>query len=203
PAAHPVPRPSPPAARRPHPRAAPSWRPEEVLGLTRELQPAPPPPPRPAWQGLLLGFGCVALAGLLVGQLVLGLRAPLLGSAALRPWLEQGCAWVGCRLPALRDPSRVEILARDIRTHPQYGNGLLVDLTIVNRASFTQPFPVLQLTFTSLDEQWFAQRRFHPVEYLGLNRGTAERLPPDIPVQIVLELLDPGPEAVNFTFAFL
>jgi hypothetical protein len=90
-----------------------------------------------------------------------------------------------------------------VRAHPRYANGLLVDVTLVNRASYVQPFPVMQLTFTSLDEQWFAQRRFQPAEYLGPNRGTAERLPPDIPVQVVLELLDPGPEAVSYKFDFL
>jgi predicted Zn finger-like uncharacterized protein len=152
---------------------------------------------------LLLAFANVVLLGLLGAQLVFGLREPLLASPELRPWLERGCEFAGCRLPALRDPERVEILARNVRAHPRYANGLLVDVTLVNRASYVQPFPVMQLTFTSLDEQWFAQRRFQPAEYLGPNRGTAERLPPDIPVQVVLELLDPGPEAVSYKFDFL
>jgi hypothetical protein len=191
------------AAGRELPAAAPPPpAPEEVLGLARELLPEPRSV-RPPGRTLLLAFANVLLLGLLGVQLLLGLRAPLLASPELRPWLERGCALAGCRLPALRDPGQVEILARDIRTHPRYANGLLVDVTIVNRAPYVQPFPVLQLTFTSLDEQWFAQRRFQPAEYLGPNRGTAERLPPDIPVQVVLELLDPGPEAVSFAFDFL
>ncbi|RLA35091.1 MAG: hypothetical protein DRR03_06050 [Gammaproteobacteria bacterium] len=176
--------------------------PEEVLGLEQQLAREPRRPAHPG-RTLLLAFANVLLLGLLGVQLVLGLREPLLAAPDLRPWLERGCAFAGCRLPALRDPERVEILARDIRAHPRFGNGLLVDVTIVNRAPYTQPFPVMQLTFTSLDEQWFAQRRFKPAEYLGPNRGTAERLPPDIPVQVVLELLDPGPEAVSYNFDFL
>lgn len=152
---------------------------------------------------LLLAFANVVLLGLLGVQLTLGLREPLLASPELRPWLDRGCEFAGCRLPALRDPERVEIIARNVRAHPRFGNGLLVDVTLVNRAPYVQPFPVMQLTFTSLDEQWFAQRRFQPAEYLGPNRGTAERLPPDIPVQVVLELLDPGPEAVSYQFDFL
>ncbi len=182
--------------------AAPYPAPEEVLGLEQELTPGPRRASHPG-RTLLLTFANVMLLGLLGMQLVLGLREPLLAAPELRPWLERGCELAGCRLPALRDPDRVEILARDIRAHPRFGNGLLVDVTIVNRAPYTQPFPVMQLTFTSLDEQWFAQRRFQPAEYLGANRGTAERLPPDIPVQVVLELLDPGPEAVSYNFDFL
>ncbi len=158
---------------------------------------------RGAVPSVLLAFANVVLLGLIGLQLVLGLREPLLASPELRPWLERGCDLAGCRLPALRDPDRVEIIARDVRAHPRYANGLLVDVTLVNRAPYVQPFPVMQLTFTSLDEQWFAQRRFQPAEYLGPNRGTAERLPPDIPVQVVLELLDPGPEAVSYQFDFL
>jgi hypothetical protein len=173
-----------------------------VLGLEQELTSATRRTSHPG-RTLLLTFANVLLFGLLGMQLVLGLREPLLTAPELRPWLERGCELAGCRLPALRDPERVEILARDIRAHPRFGNGLLVDVTIVNRAPYTQPFPVMQLTFTSLDEQWFAQRRFQPAEYLGANRGTAERLPPDIPVQVVLELLDPGPEAVSYNFHFL
>jgi len=191
-----------PDAGRQTPPPDPELHPEQILGLTGELAEEERPPP-PAWRGLLLGFGSILLLGLLGWQLVLGLRDPLLASPGWRPHLERGCAWLGCRLAPLRDADRVEIIARDIRTHPEYRNGLLVDVTFVNRAPFSQPFPVLQLTFTSLDEQWLAQRRFQPAEYLGLNRDAAERLPPDIPVQVVLELLDPGPEAVNFNFAFL
>ena len=176
--------------------------PEEVFDLAASLAPAGRRRSHPA-RTLLYAFANVLLAGLLGLQLMLGLREPLLASPAWRPWLERGCALVGCRVPALRDPERIEVIARDIRTHPRYPGGLLVDVTIVNRARFAQPFPVMQLTFASLDEQWFAQRRFQPAEYLGPNRGTAERLPPDIPVQVVLELLDPGPEAVSFAFEFL
>ena len=180
----------------PNPEAA------QVFGLEQPSQrrerPARGPVPT-----LLLTFANVVLLGLLALQLGLGLREPLLASPELRPWLERGCAVLGCRLSALRDPERVEIIARDVRAHPRYANGLLVDVTLVNRAPYVQPFPVMQLTFTSLDEQWFAQRRFQPAEYLGPNRGTAERLPPDIPVQVVLELLDPGPDAVSYQFDFL
>jgi predicted Zn finger-like uncharacterized protein len=189
-------------------RAAPARAPSsnreaaQVFGLEqpsqRQGRPARGPVPT-----LLLAFANVVLLGLLALQLGLGLREPLLASPELRPWLERGCAILGCRLSALRDPERVEIIARDVRAHPRYANGLLVDVTLVNRAPYVQPFPVMQLTFTSLDEQWFAQRRFQPAEYLGPNRGTAERLPPDIPVQVVLELLDPGPDAVSYQFDFL
>ena len=176
--------------------------PEAVFGLDGEVRDGSRRARRPG-ASLLLAFANVVLFGLLGVQLFLGLSEPLFASPELRPWLERGCAIVGCRLPALRNPERVEILARDVRAHPRYANGLLVDVTLVNRAPYVQPFPVMQLTFTSLDAQWFAQRRFQPAEYLGPNRGTSERLPPDIPVQVVLELLDPGPEAVSYQFDFL
>jgi predicted Zn finger-like uncharacterized protein len=189
-----------PAAPRPAPERP--LRPEEVFELSGELDGSSAPPSRRR-ASLLTMLALLALLGLFGWQLFLGLRTPLLAAPEWRPWLDRACGWIDCTLPPLRDPGRIEIMARDIRAHPRYSNGLLVDLTIVNRAAYSQPFPVLQLTFTSLDEQWFAQRRFQPGEYLGANQGNAERLPPDIPVQVVLELLDPGPDAVNFSFSFL
>ncbi len=190
------------------PDVAPDYAPAPDADAARVLGIEPPVrrrerPARGPVPTLLIAFANVVLLGLVALQLTLGLREPLLASPELRPWLERGCGIVGCRLPALRNPERVEIIARDVRAHPRYANGLLVDVTLVNRAPYVQPFPVMQLTFTSLDEQWFAQRRFQPAEYLGPNRGTAERLPPDIPVQVVLELLDPGPDAVSYQFDFL
>jgi predicted Zn finger-like uncharacterized protein len=121
----------------------------------------------------------------------------------LRPWLEQLCRYTGCELPLLRDGTQLRILARNIHAHPQVPGALLVTLTIGNDARYTQAFPDLRLSFYDLNHTLLAERRFSPREYLPTGVKTKSGLPPRQPFQVQLEIIDPGPAAVNFEFAFV
>ena len=58
------------------------------------------------------------------------------------------------------------------------------------------------LSFNSANNAVIALREFAPNEYLdpGLRRFT--EMPPNTPVQVELNIMDPGPFAVNYTLAF-
>jgi len=47
-----------------------------------------------------------------------------------------------------------------------------------------------------------ALREFSPSEYLDTGLRSIQSMPPMTPVQIGLAIMDPGPEAVNYTLAF-
>ena len=126
--------------------------------------------------------------------------------SALQGWrapMETFCTILQCDLPLQRQPAQIELVDRDIRKHPRVSDGLLVNATIVNRASFAQPYPVLELRFSDLSGNTLAARRFPPDEYLDTPGETESGLVPERPVHISLELLDPGDEAVSFQFEFL
>jgi predicted Zn finger-like uncharacterized protein len=130
-------------------------------------------------------------------------RAELAADNDWRPGLEGLCSLLHCNLPLQVDLSRIELINRDVRRHPRVAGALLINATLVNHAGFTQPYPILAVTFSNSTGTPVAARRFKPAEYLGKQVDVEAGMPPDTPVQVVLEIEDPGEEAVSFQFDFL
>jgi hypothetical protein len=85
-----------------------------------------------------------------------------------------------------------------VRSDPQQAGLLRVQAVIVNEADFPQPFPVLDLRFTTLRGVLVAGRRYQPAEYLSGDAAGMTLIPARTPVQVELGIEDPGPEAVNY-----
>jgi len=121
-----------------------------------------------------------------------------------RPALEILCKLTGCEVPLLRAPQQFTLVQRDIRAHQSKSDILVVKAVIHNQAGFAQPFPVMQLSMQDITGHTMTGRRFLPREYLvdatlNLDAGIG----PNQSQQIMLELVDPGEEAVGFEFEFL
>ncbi|MGB5472307.1 MAG: DUF3426 domain-containing protein, partial [Gammaproteobacteria bacterium] len=116
---------------------------------------------------------------------------------------EQFCTVLRCDLPLRVDLSQLSIIERDVRQHPDADSALLINAAFENRADFAQPFPVFEVSFTDMAGNPVAMRRFLPSEYLTTNRDSKAGLPAHTPVQVVLEVQDPGDKAVSFQFGFL
>jgi predicted Zn finger-like uncharacterized protein len=140
------------------------------------------------------------LVGVFSTQSAYAFRAELGQDLRLRPWLEQGCEMLNCELPAWTDPSQIEIIDREVRANTLPPGTLTIGITLVNTAPITQPLPTLQLTLARLDGNIIGLRRFTPAE-ISLTPNT--RLPPDTPVRVSFDLLDPGEEAASFRFDLL
>ncbi len=119
-----------------------------------------------------------------------------------RPWLEQACPHLGCELPARIDPSLIKSSNLVVRSHPEFSGALVVDAILYNRADYAQPFPMLELRFADINNQLLANRRFKPNEYLGGELAGAQSMPPQTPIHISLDILDPGSKAVNYSLSF-
>jgi predicted Zn finger-like uncharacterized protein len=153
---------------------------------------------------LLWGLLSLPLALLLVIQYGYFNVDRLSQNPELRPALLQLCQVAGCRVPLIHAPKLIKLTQRDIRSHPDRRDILLVKATMVNEAPFTQAFPIIELVLHDITGHTIAGRRFQPKEYLvdpslSLDRGFASKSS----VTIVLELVDPGAEAVGFEFQFL
>ncbi len=108
------------------------------------------------------------------------------------------CPVLNCKVPSLVDTTQISATNLVVRVHPQAENALMVDAIILNKAPFAQPFPDLKLAFSTVDEIPVSSRRFSPKEYLGGELAGMKYIPPNQPVHITLELVDPGPDAVNY-----
>lgn len=184
-------------------RSEPRLRDEGLRNLSDEPLQLEWQPPRPRWgRRLLWGLLILlALAGL-GAQYVYFHLAELARNEQLRPWLEQACPLLGCQLPPRVDVSLIKSSNLTVRNHPTHPGALTVDAIIYNRAAFAQPFPLLELRFEDLNGQPLASRRFKPGEYLGGELAGRKDMPPQTPIHIALEILDPGAQAVNYSLAF-
>jgi len=145
----------------------------------------------------------VLLVLLICAQWIFFNRAELAGNKDWRPYLEQACTYLHCSLPLQVDLTQLELLQRDVRQHPRVEEALLVNATLSNQADFTQPYPVLEVSFTDLGGNTVAARRFRPIEYMIDSYTIKRGMPPGEPVPVVLEIVDPGKSAASYQFGFL
>ncbi|MEO7431972.1 MAG: zinc-ribbon and DUF3426 domain-containing protein [Dokdonella sp.] len=145
---------------------------------------------------------CALLLVTLAAEVAWSEQALWINHPQVRGWVERACATVGCRLPLRRDASTLELLSRDIRPHPSVQGALIISATLRNGASFAQPFPVVEIALSDLDEKRVAMRRFQPREYLNDTRAIDGGLAPGASTALVFEVADPGRDAVAFEFKF-
>ncbi|MFR0691088.1 DUF3426 domain-containing protein [Enterobacterales bacterium AE_CKDN230030158-1A_HGKHYDSX7] len=159
--------------------------------------------PKRRWGRRLLWLLLVllALAGL-AGQYIAYHFEELARQDQYRPWFAQACPELGCTLPSKVDVEQIRSSNLVVRSHPDFSGALVVDAIIYNRANFSQPFPLLEMRFADLNGQLIASRRFKPSEYLSGELAGQSEMPPQTPIHISLDILDPGPKAVNYSLSF-
>ncbi|HLD65379.1 MAG TPA: DUF3426 domain-containing protein [Pseudomonas sp.] len=176
---------------------------EALLSLNDEpLQLDWQPPPK-RW-GRRIGWGLLNLLGVaaLSFQYVHHHFDELARQDQYRPWFEQLCPSLGCSLPSKVEISLIKSSNLVVRSHPEFTGALVVDAILYNRAPFAQPFPLLEMRFADLNGQLLASRRFKPSEYLAGELAGQAEMPPQTPIHISLDILDPGTQAVNYSLSF-
>ena len=161
-----------------------------------------PRPPRGRWL-------TVMWSGLVLLSLFLGLAQlawfnldRLLGVPELKPSIERLCLQLPCQLKPEVDLEQIEMLSRDVRAHPSHENALLITATFINHAKFTQPYPQVHLELYNRLGDVVAQRTFTAKEYLAEEKTAKELMERDVPVTIIMEVVDPGEEAISYRFEF-
>jgi len=128
---------------------------------------------------------------------------PLLDQAALQPVLIQ----LGLREPPVKKPfrdlSQIHLVSRELTSHPARAGMLKLSATIVNRATETQAYPQLEVILLDAAGQPLSSRRFSPSDYLANESPGGSGMTPQAYVALVLDLPDPGAQAVGFELNFL
>ena len=138
-----------------------------------------------------------------------------------RPALEQACAAIGCTLSLPRNLALLQIVGSDLQTEaPARGTPagapllrsdrsaasgrLKLTLTLGNRASHVQAWPVLVLTLTDQRNQPLARRSFAPSEYLGDTARIAAGIPPrsEQALSLALTVRDLAPMGFDLQLAY-
>jgi predicted Zn finger-like uncharacterized protein len=131
-------------------------------------------------------------------------RDQLLNQHQLQPYIAALCGHIRCDgYISLRDPGSIEMLSRNVYTHPNEKNALMITATMINHADFAQALPDVQIDFSSTRGDVVASRRFKPAEYLQSDHDALRPMQPDTPVTFNLEVVDPGKNAITYEFQFL
>jgi predicted Zn finger-like uncharacterized protein len=122
------------------------------------------------------------------------------------PGIEDMLVETGLKKPSPAAPFRnldqVQLLSRDMRSHPTRPDALSLSLTIVNRAPRSQAFPKLEVMLLDSSGQILINRLFEPDEYLAEGADIETGMTPQAYLHINLDLADPGRQAVGFELHF-
>lgn len=153
---------------------------------------------RPGWRPVA---AAVALAMLLVLQLLLADRARLAADTNWRPVVASLCDALRCSLPPWREPAAIAVQQRDVRPLPAQPGVLRVSATIRNDARWPQAWPQLTLTLSDVDGRALGMRVFEPDEYLA-EAPAGPALSSGQSATIRMDIVEPSPHAVAFNFRF-
>lgn len=152
---------------------------------------------------LLWAGGSLLLIALLGTQYSINHRYTLYQHPSLQPLLQTLCGLAACDTPARKDTSRIELVNRNIYSHPNAQGALMITATVVNNAPYAQPYPLIGIRMSNVQGETIARRRFSPEQYLPNPEQAHNMMEPGTPVFISLEVQDPGSSALAFEFEFL
>ena len=171
----------------------------QSLYLSQIIDAARPRLPAGVWiAGVVVGIAA------LVAQLVYLNSRDLVRIATLAPTIEMFCSWTGCQVKPPHDVRRIELLDRTrIAPHPNYVGVLRIRVSMVNRANFAQPFPIMEVSLTDNDGALLARRQFLPIQYQPRNEQHATSMLPDVVVNALLDVTNPGGRASGYEIRLL
>lgn len=150
---------------------------------------------------LLWFIGILLLTALGFAQVIYYQRYELIEDPRFQKQVIALCEFLPCAETQFSSTEQIRLLERNVFTHPINKNALMVTGSFVNQAPFTQKLPDLLISLFDIQGNLIANRLFHPGEYLREDRNRRV-MPPEVPVQFRLELVDPGTNALTYEFEF-
>lgn len=156
-----------------------------------------------------ISFSLVAsLLGLALGLqwLLAYSTAPSSNSSWFSQAKQRVCLLVPCDIHSKNNPAlNYQSLDLLVQSHPTETDALILKTTLLNSSNRILPYPRLAIEFSSMNNQITAARIFSPDDYLNssLLATVASGLAVNQPIDIELELVDPGEDAVNYSLHFL
>jgi predicted Zn finger-like uncharacterized protein len=111
---------------------------------------------------------------------------------------EQVCAIGGCELEPLKVLDQLLITDVVIRAHPEDVSLRLVNVLLVNTASFEQAFPDVEIAFRAPTNDLVAWKRVPASEYLSASLARRPVIPGKTPVRIEFTIEDPGTQSYGY-----
>ncbi len=137
---------------------------------------------------------------LLVGQIINFESCKWSQNPSYRPYLEQLCHWLGCRLKNYENLAEFAVLRSSFI--PKTDNTIVFKVVMNNQAAFSQQLPNIKLALLDYNEQIFSQRIFAPREYLFHSERKTAAIAPDETVEVSLIMVPPKTPIGGYHFDF-
>jgi predicted Zn finger-like uncharacterized protein len=152
---------------------------------------------------LLWSIGILCLTFTLMLEYVWFNREKFIEVDFVNKLFTQLCSHTDCSTVSIRQPQAIELTSRNVYSHPEHKDALLVNVSIKNKADYAQPYPMMQIDFSDVRGFVVAARRFLPGEYLAQSGQALPLLAPGSQADISIAIKDPGKQAVTYEFSFL
>jgi hypothetical protein len=128
------------------------------------------------------------------------------GPLLKRPGVQTTLIRMGLQEPPpagpFRDLDRIQLVSRALTNHPFIPGHLRLSATIVNRAVLEQPYPDIEVALLDAAGNVVLNKRFTPADYLDSKRAPDTAMAPQAYLPLVLDMEDPGVQAVGFELQF-
>ena len=114
---------------------------------------------------------------------------------ALRGPLIHFCDYVSCSVPPRSDMKSIDLVGTSVDPHPVTPGALRVSAHLVNRARFTQSFPLLEVTLTDKEGNVVGRRTYLPHEY---REEMSNKMIPNVVERANFDLAQPADSAVGY-----
>lgn len=140
---------------------------------------------------LFWGLGILLLFVLLAGQTLFYYRDTLAWHPTIGPYIQLACKKLDCSIAARRDVALIELTGTTVAPHPKYKNILRVKATLINRAKYNQPFPLMEVKLTNRRGGTTSRRLFAPDQYLKDKAQVTDGMPRNTAVTAILDVNNP------------
>ena len=155
------------------------------------------------WQDITWSMAILVLTASLFVEYTWFNRNELISNPQLRPLVAQFCLIANCDTMDLRELGEIEMTTRNIYSHPNVKNALMISGSLVNHAQFEQPYPNILIDFSDVRGEVIASRIFTPEDYLQIKAGSLKPMEPRMSIDFNMEIQDPGKNAMTYEFSFL
>ena len=145
--------------------------------------------------------GTALLIPALLFQVIYWQRDALATVSSLRDPMESMCEFLSCEIKPLRDLARIELVSRNVYSHPNDEEALIISATLINNANYKQPYPIITISMANVRGKTLVWRDFTPEEYLSAD-DTNDMMEPGAPLNLALEVVDPGSDVMTFEIDF-
>jgi predicted Zn finger-like uncharacterized protein len=149
------------------------------------------------------GMAIILMAILLAGQWMYFNRDELARDKQWAPYVQLFCASLHCTITPRHDVGLVELADTRVTPHPKFDKALRVKATLINRARYTQPYPLMEVTLTDTEGKVLARKRFHAKEYLKNNKQVETGLVPNVAHKAQMEITSPETTADGYEIRLL